>query len=80
LGKYTYTKWGTRLIVAAFLMRVSRTKQRWEEADIRQRQWCGIKEARQRIVRKEVRELLEAALDKLPRRKAPPATRSQAAR
>jgi phosphohistidine phosphatase len=79
LGEYTYGKWGTTLVVTAFLLHVSRTEQRWLEADLRQRRWCSVEQARQCIVRKELHELLDAALAKLPRSNARRSSPSQAA-
>lgn len=65
LGEYTYSKWRKQLVVRVFLMRVTRTERSWLEANLRQRCWCPVDEARQRIGRKKQRRLLEAALTKL---------------
>jgi phosphohistidine phosphatase len=81
LGKYTYAKWGNKLEVTAFLMRVSRTETAWQEADVRQRRWCGVKEAQERIVRQELQELLESALTRLAQlSKSEPHSKTQVAR
>ncbi len=79
LGKYTYGKWGTKLLVTVFLMRVTRTEQRWLEEDARQRRWCDAEEAAERLVRKDLQRLLEVALAKLPRREHQHPSKSQAA-
>lgn len=45
LGSYDYRKNGGEYEVAIFLMQVTRTLDRWDESDIRKRQWVSGAEA-----------------------------------
>jgi len=65
LGRYQYAKWGTTLVVTAFLMEVDSVDDHWEEAHVRQRRWCGAESARRILSRDELRRLLDAALARL---------------
>ncbi len=65
LGEYEYRKWGTVLVVTGLLMRVAEEAEHWDEADVRRRLWCPPDEARANICRPEVRELLDAALERI---------------
>ncbi|MBN1589843.1 MAG: NUDIX hydrolase [Pirellulales bacterium] len=65
LGDYVYHKWGTTLQVTAFLMRVTTEDDDWDEAEFRQRCWCGPSEARELLQRPKLQRLLDAALSRL---------------
>lgn len=65
LGQYEYYKWGTVLVVTVFMMQVTEAEDDWEEADLRQRQWCVADEARAAIDRDQIRELLDLAIERL---------------
>lgn len=65
LGEYTYSKWGRKLPVSAYLMRVTVEEDDWDEADVRKRHWCGPAEARTMLARKSHRGLLDAALERI---------------
>ena len=65
LGTYRYCKWGTELVVAVYLMRVTAADDDWEESEWRQRAWCSAEEARAIIHRAEVADLLEAAVERI---------------
>jgi phosphohistidine phosphatase len=65
LGGYEYYKWGTVLSVTVFLMHVTAAADDWDEADVRERDWFGVEEARGRIDRVELRELLDAAAERI---------------
>jgi 8-oxo-dGTP pyrophosphatase MutT (NUDIX family) len=70
LGAYDYSKWGRTLHVRAFLMQVSQTDDDWLEAHFRRRAWCSFEEARSRLDRPPLRQLLAAALARLEGRPA----------
>jgi len=61
LGRYEYSKWGRNLRVRAFLMQVTEADEQWQEAHFRRRTWCGFEEARARLDRPALRQLLAAA-------------------
>ncbi len=65
LGHYTYSKWGSALTVAAYLMRVVQEAETWEEARWRRRRWFRPGRARAKIARRRQAELLEVALGRL---------------
>ena len=65
LGAYEYHKWGTVLAVTAFLMRVTRAADDWDEAGLRERVWLEVNEARRVIDRHELRNLLDAAVERI---------------
>ena len=65
LGGYEYSKWGRTLHVRAFLMQVTQTDDQWLEAGFRRRTWCNFAEARARLDRPPLRQLLTAALARL---------------
>ena len=68
LGEYTYRKWGTTLAVTAFLMRVTTEDDDWDEADFRDRRWCGAGQASSLIERPKLQRLLEAAISRLAKK------------
>jgi 8-oxo-dGTP pyrophosphatase MutT (NUDIX family) len=49
LGSYQYEKWGERLDVEVFVMRVHSVADNWLEAEQRERRWANIEEAKQLI-------------------------------
>jgi 8-oxo-dGTP pyrophosphatase MutT (NUDIX family) len=65
LGQYEYAKWGTTLLVTAYLMEVDAADNHWQEARLRKRHWCRADRARRMIVREELRGLLDAAVARL---------------
>ena len=65
LGEYDYRKWGTVLTVTVYLMEVTAADDDWEEADWRDRAWHAAKDARAAIDRGELRQVLDAAVDRL---------------
>lgn len=65
LGDYEYAKWGTNLTVCVYLMSVTAVDEDWQEAAIRQRQWCDADTARELVGRDELRELLEVAVGRI---------------
>jgi len=65
LGHYEYRKWGTVLSVTCYLMEVTAADDDWPEADFRGRRWCGAGEARQAIDRRELLDLLDAAVERI---------------
>lgn len=65
LGEYQYTKWDSNLTVCVYLMHVTAADEDWEEATVRQRQWCDADTARDLIGREEHRKLLEVAVGRI---------------
>jgi len=65
LGSFEYEKWGLTLRATFYLLEVTRTLDEWPERAIRKRRWCGFDEARRRLARDELRELLERARERL---------------
>ena len=65
LGQYEYRKWGTVLVVTGYLMRVTAADDDWEEAGWRDRAWHSAEGARTVIDRDELRDLLEAAIERI---------------
>jgi 8-oxo-dGTP pyrophosphatase MutT (NUDIX family) len=49
LGSYQYEKWGERLDVEVFVMRVQSAADDWQESAQRERRWAGLEEAMQLI-------------------------------
>ncbi len=66
LGAYQYDKWNTTLQVTVYLMEVTAADDDWEEADLRSRTWHRADEARAAIQRRELRKLLDVALQRIP--------------
>ncbi len=71
LGQYEYHKWGTALLVTAFLMEVTAVEDDWQEADLRQRIWCPADQARAALSRDELRDVLDAAVRRLRPQRPP---------
>jgi len=65
LGTYRYRKWGTELIVCVYLMQVTTADDEWEESRWRERVWCSADDARAIICRDEVRDLVDAAVERI---------------
>ena len=58
LGRYRYKKWGGTCAVEVFPMAVSKEHDDWPEAGRRQREWCSVAEALDRIGRKKLRKII----------------------
>jgi phosphohistidine phosphatase len=65
LGQYIYRKWGSRLVVAAYLMRVVDEADDWEEARLRKRRWFPANRARSKLARKGQADLFRLAVERL---------------
>ena len=65
LGEYQYAKWDSNLTVCVYLMHVTAVDEDWEEATLRQRQWCDAETARDLIGREKLLELLEVAVGRI---------------
>jgi 8-oxo-dGTP pyrophosphatase MutT (NUDIX family) len=65
LGQYEFFKWKKRLTVTVLLMEVTTADDVWEEAAWRQRTWVSWSEAMSLISRQELKQLLEAAADRI---------------
>ncbi|MBN2022052.1 MAG: NUDIX hydrolase [Pirellulales bacterium] len=65
LGQYTYEKWNAALEVTALLMRVTAADETWAESEIRRRCWCDAEQARAKLSRDELCDLLDAACQRL---------------
>lgn len=65
LGQYQYHKWGTDLFVTVYLMEVTEAEEDWEESDLRERAWCRAFQAREAIQREALRDLLDAAVERI---------------
>jgi 8-oxo-dGTP pyrophosphatase MutT (NUDIX family) len=51
VGTYSYAKWGGRLIVGVYMMRVIDVLPFWDEMDFREREWVTVTEAERRLKR-----------------------------
>jgi 8-oxo-dGTP pyrophosphatase MutT (NUDIX family) len=65
LGKYQYSKFGRSLTVVVMLMKVRKAAARWDEADIRERQWVAADEAATFVDRPRLRRILREAVKRL---------------
>jgi phosphohistidine phosphatase len=65
LGRYSYRKWGARLEVAVYLMRVLDEADQWEEARLRKRRWFPAERAGGKIARKGQADLFHVAIERL---------------
>ena len=61
IGTYEYAKFGTRLTVAVYVMRVLEELAEWPEMRFRHRKWVPLGEAASVLVRHPVRSLLDHA-------------------
>jgi 8-oxo-dGTP pyrophosphatase MutT (NUDIX family) len=57
VGTYEYSKWGGRLIVAVYVMRVKDELPVWEEMDWRERRWARLAKAERLLTRHPVQPL-----------------------
>ena len=71
IGEYEYRKWGSDLLVTAYLMQVAEAAEDWEEADFRERRWCSAEKARKLLDREPLLALLDAALERLDHSEVP---------
>jgi 8-oxo-dGTP pyrophosphatase MutT (NUDIX family) len=67
LGHFQYRKWGATLEVAVYLMQVLQIDADWQEGSLRQRVWCRLREARKAVHRRELRDLLIVAAERIGR-------------
>ena len=65
LGTYDDFKWDSRLLVTGYLFRVNGEQGEWLEAGLRQREWVGAEEARERLKDSKQLPLLETALARI---------------
>ncbi|MHB0955709.1 MAG: NUDIX hydrolase [Pirellulaceae bacterium] len=65
LGKYQYAKWGRSLTVVVMLMKVRKAASRWDEAELRQRQWVASREAAEIVDRPRLRRFVREAIKRL---------------
>jgi 8-oxo-dGTP pyrophosphatase MutT (NUDIX family) len=65
LGQYRYFKWGTTLLVSVYLMEVTAADPEWAEAHLRKRAWLLADEARATLTKSELRDLLDAAMERI---------------
>jgi 8-oxo-dGTP pyrophosphatase MutT (NUDIX family) len=65
VGTYEYSKWGGRLIVAVYVMRVDDALPVWEEMDLRERRWTTLAKAERLLDRHPVRSLWDAIAPRL---------------
>jgi phosphohistidine phosphatase len=75
IGSYEYRKWGGRLTVAVFLMRVREAQTEWDEMHFRERKWALTEEARDLLADHPVRPLLDSAIRRLRPQRPPAAGR-----
>ena len=67
LGSYRYSKWGTRLTVAVYVMEVIAQERTWDEAVFRERRWTPLDDAVSLLKRHPVHTLLDRALQRISR-------------
>lgn len=67
VGSYHTRKWKRDCEVHLYLLRWEEDVEPWEEGDIRERSWCSFEEAHERLKRDELRRVLDAARERLPR-------------
>jgi len=65
LGKYEDSKWGATLDVTVFLMMVECCEDDWPEADWRDRCWVGPAEALRRVVKPEMKLMLNRVMERI---------------
>lgn len=61
VGRYKYEKWNTTLHVQVMLMEVTEAAEQWIESSVRQRAWCSLDEALEKLTKKRLRKPLLAA-------------------
>lgn len=72
LGHYSYGKWGTTLNVTVYLMRVTSSADEWPERAQRKRAWVSAREAKRRLSRNDLRQMVDVALRRINSRRTPP--------
>jgi 8-oxo-dGTP pyrophosphatase MutT (NUDIX family) len=65
VGTYEYSKWGGRLIVAVYVMRVENALPVWEEMDLRERSWTALAKAERLLERHPVLSLWDVISPRL---------------
>jgi len=65
LGSYKYHKWGRKLHVVVFLMKVHEARGDWEEAHLRDRRWVHLEEAVEMLSAKGLERFVGQAVDRL---------------
>lgn len=65
VGTYQYSKWGGRLIVAVYVMRVKDALPIWEEMDARERRWVTLAKAERLLERHPVLSLWDVISPRL---------------
>lgn len=65
LGKYQYVKYGRSLTVVVMLMKVRKAATRWDEAELRERQWVAPDQAVAIVDRPRLRRFLREAVKRL---------------
>ncbi|MFP6610903.1 MAG: NUDIX hydrolase [Pirellulales bacterium] len=65
IGSYEYAKWDTTLTVTMTMMQVEQSDDNWPEADVRQRHWATVAEARELLSEDRLRDYLDIAVQKL---------------
>jgi 8-oxo-dGTP pyrophosphatase MutT (NUDIX family) len=66
IGSYEYQKGVVTLTVVVFVMEVVDEQTSWPESRWRERQWCSVDTAKERLERHRVRPLLDRLPDSLP--------------
>ena len=67
LGTYTIVKNGDSLQVIAFLMKVARCTDEWDESDRRERQWVALNDAYDLVSARELQDLLDVVARRMGR-------------
>jgi len=65
LGEYEDAKWGYRLLVAGYVLRITDVADQWLEGDRRQRLFLTPAATRERLAKRDQRELLDVAIRRL---------------
>jgi 8-oxo-dGTP pyrophosphatase MutT (NUDIX family) len=65
LGIYEYSKMGRSLKVVVMLMKVQKAAPRWDEADLRERQWVACRKAVRLVSRPRLRKIVREAIKRL---------------
>jgi 8-oxo-dGTP pyrophosphatase MutT (NUDIX family) len=65
LGEYEDAKWGYRLLVAGYVLRITDVADQWLEVDLRQRVFLAPAQTRERLAKRDQRELFDAAVLRL---------------
>jgi 8-oxo-dGTP pyrophosphatase MutT (NUDIX family) len=65
LGEYDDAKWGFRLLVAGYILRITDVADQWLEAEQRQRIFLAPAAARERLAKRKQQELFDVAVRRL---------------